>query len=64
MMWVMVKKIDVIKKLIKVCGKIDERDIHPGDEDPQYCYDDAQSTAVSMLTIKQLNKLVKKYEKK
>ena len=60
----MVKKIDIIIKLIKVCGKIDERDIHPGDEDPQYCYDDAQSKAVSMLTIKQLNKLVKEYEKK
>ena len=64
MMWVMVKKIDVIKKLIKVCGKIDERDIHPGDEDPEHCYDSAQAKAMRMLTIKQLNQLVKEYEKK
>ena len=60
----MVKKIDVIKKLMKVCGKIDERDSHPGDEDLQHCYDSAQAKAVWMLTIKQLNRLVKEYEKK
>ena len=57
-------KKEIIIKLIKVCGKIDERDSYPGDEDPQYCYDSVQAKAMRMLTIKQLNQLVKEYEKK
>ena len=58
------KKDDLILKLIKVCGEIDRRDIDPGDPEPDHAYEHVQIQAVRMLTITQLNKLLKEYEKK
>ena len=59
----MTEKQKLIEKLILVCGKIDARDIEPSDPEPEHCYEKAQTKAVKMLTMKQLNKLIKEYEK-
>ena len=48
---------------MKVCSRIDDRDIKPSDPEPEHCYEKAQIKAVKMLTMKQLNKLIKEYEK-
>ena len=59
----MTEKQKLIQKLITVCGRIDDRDIKPSDPEPEHCYEKAQIKAVKMLTMKQLNKLIKEYEK-
>jgi len=60
----MTEKQKLIQKLIIVCGRIDERDIKPSDPEPDHCYDYVQAQAIRMLTMKQLNKLLKEYQKK
>ena len=60
----MTKKETLIQKIITVCGRIDDRDVKPSDPEPEHSYDDVQVKAVRMLTMKQLNKLLKEYQKK
>ena len=43
----MTEKQKLILKLMKVCSRIDDRDIKPSDPEPEHCYEKAQIKAVN-----------------